>query len=65
MAATEVEESAGLKAESVPQGSGFRAVIVKDGEIIWRCPHVHFTDHSAKACPAMRRALLEIEQRGA
>jgi hypothetical protein len=56
---------AGLKGESVPQGSsGFRAVITRDGEAVWRCPHVHFTDHSAKACPVMSRVLAEMQQTG-
>jgi hypothetical protein len=41
----------------VPSGSGFRAVLRRDGEIVWRCPHVHFTDHSAKACNALAALL--------
>lgn len=35
-------------------GGGFRAVARRGGEIIWSCPHVHFTEHSAKNCPALR-----------
>jgi len=41
----------------IPSGGGFRAVLRHDGEIVWRCPHVHFTDHSAKACNALAAVL--------
>lgn len=37
-------------------GGGFRAVARRSGQVIWSCPHVHFTEHSAKNCPALRRA---------
>jgi len=41
----------------VPSGGGFRAVLRHDGAVVWRCPHVHFTDHSARACNALRAVL--------
>ncbi|HXK32792.1 MAG TPA: hypothetical protein VNM91_02125 [Dehalococcoidia bacterium] len=41
-----------------PSGGGFRAVARRDGEIVWSCPHVHFTEHSAKNCPALRSVRL-------
>jgi len=47
------EPSAALEPGVFPMGSGFRAVLRRDGTIVWRCPHVHFTDHSAKACNAL------------
>jgi hypothetical protein len=34
----------------VANGGGYRAVVTRDGEVVWRCAHVHFTDHSARAC---------------
>jgi hypothetical protein len=37
----------------VPSGSGYRAVVRRDDTVVWQCPHVHFTDHSAKACNAL------------
>jgi hypothetical protein len=37
----------------IPSGSGFRAVVRRDDDVVWQCPHVHFTDHSAKACKAL------------
>jgi hypothetical protein len=37
----------------VPNGNGFSAAMTEGGAVVWRCPHVHFTDHSARAC-AMR-----------
>jgi hypothetical protein len=45
-----------LEADIVPSGGGFRAVLRRGDEIVWRCPHVHFTDHSAKACAARQLA---------
>jgi hypothetical protein len=47
------ESPASFEPGVLPTGSGFRAVIRKDGAIVWQCPHVHFTDHSAKACNAL------------
>ena len=41
----------------VPSGSGYRAVLKRNGEIVWSCPHVHFTEHSARNCPAQRLQL--------
>ncbi|MEX2227241.1 MAG: hypothetical protein WEB52_12420 [Dehalococcoidia bacterium] len=41
----------------IATGSGFRAVVRHQGEIVWQCPHVHFTDHSAKACNALAALL--------
>jgi hypothetical protein len=39
-----------------PSGSGYRATITRAGRVIWSCPHVHFTEHSARNCPALRLA---------
>lgn len=33
-----------------PSGSGYRAIITSRDRVIWTCSHVHFTEHSAKAC---------------
>jgi len=38
------------KAGATPSGGAFRGVVTVNGQRIWVCPHVHFTDHSAKAC---------------
>lgn len=43
--------------EATATGGGYRAVIKRDGEVIWSCPHVHFTEHSARSCPAAARYL--------
>lgn len=40
----------------LPSGSGYRAVVSRDGMVAWSCPHVHFTDHSARACAERRVA---------
>lgn len=40
-----------------PNGSGYRAVIESDGQVIWSCPHVHFTEHSARNCRTAARQL--------
>ena len=33
-----------------PSGAGYRAIVSRDGRVAWSCPHVHFTDHSARTC---------------
>jgi hypothetical protein len=33
-----------------PSGAGYRAIVSRDGHVAWSCPHVHFTDHSARTC---------------
>jgi hypothetical protein len=43
-------EEAAWKSGFVPSGSGYRAVVTSDGRVVWSCRHVHFTDHSARAC---------------
>jgi hypothetical protein len=45
--------------DAEPTGSGFRGVLKEDGRVIRRCPHVHFTTHSAKNCA--ERVLLPRE----
>jgi len=56
--ATLVQEAPeSVEASVIPSGAGFRAVLRHEGNIIWRCPHVHFTDHSAKACNALAAVL--------
>ena len=44
-----VEEPA-PKPGSVASGSGYRATVFDDERRLWSCPHVHFTEHSARAC---------------
>gem|GEM_PF-4943562 len=46
-----------LAPDIIPSGSGFRAVLKTDGQIVWSCPHIHFTEHSARNCPAQRERL--------
>jgi hypothetical protein len=46
----------GAEVGVAPSGSGFRAIARRGGTVIWSCPHVHFTEHSAKNCPALRGA---------
>jgi hypothetical protein len=36
-----------------PSGEAYRAVIERGGAVIWRCMHVHFTEHSALHCPSL------------
>jgi len=48
-----------LEAAVIPSGGGFRAVLRRGDEIVWRCPHVHFTDHSAKVCAARELARVQ------
>ena len=43
-------EERALKPGSVASGGGHRAVITGVTRDSWSCPHVHFTDHSARAC---------------
>ena len=31
-------------------GGGYRAIITDATHKSWSCPHLHFTDHSARAC---------------
>jgi hypothetical protein len=40
----------------VQTGTGYRGVARYKGVLIWRCPHVHFTEHSARACAAGKLA---------
>ena len=37
-------------------GTGYRGVARYKGILIWRCPHVHFTEHSARSCAEGRLA---------
>lgn len=53
------EQTDTLTAGAIPSGSGFRAVLRRGDEIVWRCQHVHFTDHSAKACASGELARIE------
>ena len=39
-------------------GGAFRAQLKRGDVVVWSCPHLHFTDHSAKACA--ERHLAEI-----
>jgi hypothetical protein len=57
--ATAIDTPASLEAAVIPSGGGFRAVLRRGDEIAWRCPHVHFTDHSAKACAARELARVQ------
>ena len=57
-AAEQADET--LTADTIASGGGFRAVLRRGDEIVWRCPHVHFTDHSAKACAARELARVEL-----
>jgi hypothetical protein len=41
---------------AVQTGTGYRGVARHKSIVIWRCPHVHFTEHSARACAAGRLA---------
>lgn len=38
------------KPEVAPSGTGYRGITTRDGGVTWSCPHVHFTDHSARKC---------------
>jgi hypothetical protein len=49
--------AAGLTSDVRPSGSGYRAVITRAGRVIWSCPHVHFTEHSARNCPTAAQRL--------
>jgi hypothetical protein len=31
-------------------GGAYRAQIKRGDNVVWQCPHLHFTDHSAKVC---------------
>ena len=31
-------------------GGAYRAQLKRGDQVVWQCPHLHFTDHSAKAC---------------
>ena len=42
--------AADSKPEVAPSGAGYRAIVSSDGRVSWSCPHVHFTDHSARVC---------------
>jgi len=44
-----VDERA-LKPGAVASGGGYRAIITDVTRESWSCPHVHFTEHSARAC---------------
>jgi hypothetical protein len=45
---TVTEES--RKPGVAPSGSGYRAIVTSGGDLVWSCSHVHFTEHSARAC---------------
>jgi len=51
---------AGLTIDVSPSGGGYRAVIKRDGQVIWACPHVHFTEHSVRSCPAASQHLAAL-----
>ena len=51
------QEPDAFEPATIASGSGFRAVVRRDGDVVWQCPHVHFTDHSAKACNALAALL--------
>ncbi len=53
---TTVEDSAQPVPDVTPSGSGYRAVMKRDGAVVWSCPHVHFTEHSARNCPSVAGA---------
>jgi len=53
--------AAALKPEAAPSGAGYRATVSRDGPVMWLCRHVHFTDHSARACA--ERYLREVAGR--
>lgn len=38
----------------LPTGGGYRALVRRGGAIVWSCFHVHFTEHSARACAERR-----------
>jgi len=42
--------AAALTPAVAPSGTGYRATITSGDRIVWSCSHVHFTEHSAKAC---------------
>ena len=39
-----------VKPGSVASGTGYRAMVSDDERRLWSCSHVHFTEHSARAC---------------
>lgn len=43
-------EAGDLKPGVVAGSGGYRAIITGQIRKSWSCPHVHFTDHSARAC---------------
>ena len=48
---------AGLTLDVSPSGGCYRAVIKRDDQVIWACPHVHVTAHSGRSCPAASQHL--------
>ena len=49
-ALTGSDSAADSTPEIAPSGAGYRAIVSRDGRVAWSCPHVHFTDHSARIC---------------
>ena len=45
-----------------PNGGAYRAQLKRGDQVVWQCPHMHFTDHSAKACA--ERELRELTEGG-
>ena len=43
-------------------GGAYRAQLKRGDQVVWQCPHLHFTDHSATACA--ERELRELTDGG-
>ena len=39
-----------VKPDAVASGAAYRGVVRRGDQIVWVCPHIHFTDHSGRAC---------------
>jgi len=52
-------QSDGLEPDVAPSGTGYRAIITRGSLVVWSCPHVHFTDHSARSCAQQNMAVVE------
>jgi hypothetical protein len=44
------DEDVGHQPGVVSSGGGYRAIFTVGDRRVWSCPHVHFTEHSARAC---------------
>lgn len=42
------------KPDAVVSGSAYRGAVSRGDRIVWWCPHIHFAEHSARACAARR-----------